>query len=237
MGLNKNFTQKVFNAKDDEDDDDSPLMDSAVPFQVFVEEQLAREYNVYLSRGVGAPSQYDSLCHLFRKAQPQDHIRFFINTVGGNMATGLALIEAIRESDAHVTTVLNPEAYSMGALLFLAGDSMEVPNNGRLMFHNYSSTGTIGKGNEQVAEVQSSIKWFESVMADVCSPFLTKAELKSVIEGRDIWMQAPEIRERLTGWARKLQEAGRKQANGAAKRAQRKNLKDITGSLVVSGHA
>lgn len=204
----KLFSPVLSSVDDDDDDDDIKPRKAPSLFRVFAEPQTSTLYSVYMSTGVGAPQAYDDLCHLLRTLPPQDKVRLYLNTTGGSMAAGLAIIEAMRASQAHITTILNPEAYSMGALLFLAGDDFEVPPNGRLMFHNYSS-GMVGKGNEQVAEVQSSIRWFEQVMYDVCYPFLSKAEIKAVLQGRDFWLDAADITKRFEEIIRKQQAARR----------------------------
>lgn len=191
--------------KDDDDEDEV----SDWPYSLFVDEKKTRAITIYLSSSIGSPAGYDELCHVFRSLSKDDTVRLYINTTGGNVAAGLALIEAMRDSEAIITTILNPEAFSMGALLFLAGDDFEFPPNGRLMLHNYSS-GSIGKGNEQIAEVQSSIKWFEQVMTDTCYPFISKAEIRAIIEGRDLWLTADSIQTRFESLAKLTQPAHKK---------------------------
>lgn len=170
--------------------------------RIFAVEHVIREYSVYLSGPIEEPPHYEELCHLLRTAQEHDKINIHINTVGGSVSSGLAIIEAIRESNAEVTTILDPEGYSMGSLIFLAGHKLAVSRHSRMMIHNYSS-GMVGKGNEQVAEIQSSFNWFEGILSDLCYPFLSKGEIKAVMEGRDIWLSAPEILARLQAMAKK----------------------------------
>lgn len=170
--------------------------------RIFAVEHTIREYSVYLSGPIEEPPHYEELCHLLRTAQEHDKIYIHINTAGGSVSSGLAIIEAIRDSNAEVITILDPEGYSMGALIFLAGHKMALTRHSRMMIHNYSS-GMVGKGNEQVAEIQSSFNWFEGILTDLCYPFLSKAEIKAVMDGRDIWLSAPEILARLQNAAQK----------------------------------
>lgn len=166
------------------------------PYKIFSTEQVIRAYDVYISHEFIEPSAYDDLCQLLRTAPETDEVKMYLNTVGGNVASGLAIIQAMQESEALITTVLNPEAYSMGALMFLAGDQHIVNPTGILMFHNYSS-GLYGKGNEQAAEIAAVSPWFEQIMRDVCLPFLSEAELETVLRGGDLWLRYHEICPRL----------------------------------------
>ena len=166
------------------------------PYKLFTTSKTAQEHSVYFSGEVVSPSAYDDLSHLIRHMATEDSIRLYLNTPGGDMEAGLALIQAMRECKGDVTTVLNVQAASMGALLFLAGRHRVAPANGLLMFHNYSG-GISGKGNEQVAELSAVTAWFEEVMIDVCHPFLSRKEIRFVLNGRDLWIHGKDISHRL----------------------------------------
>ena len=47
------------------------------------------------------------------------------------------------------------------------------------------------------AEVAAIGKWFEKVMSRLCSPFLSEAEIGTILKGSDVWMDSDEIRRRL----------------------------------------
>lgn len=180
-------------------DDDDDLADAGMgpAFQIFATPKVSQEYSIYLSNPVTGPSAYDELCHRMRAMTEDDKVKLYINTPGGAVISGLAMIQAMRECKATITTILNPQAFSMGALMFLCGDVRVAPPNSRLMFHNYSGGGSNGKGNEQAAELRATTSWFEEVMHDTCSPFLTKKELRAVLQGKDLWMGSAEINQRL----------------------------------------
>ena len=185
-------------ADDDDDDDDFELGQKSAPnvFRVFATEKVIRAYEIYLSHPVVAPHAYDDLCQILRATKAEDTVRIFVNSPGGDVAAGLALIQAMREAPATVTTVLATEGLSMGALIFLAGDKKVVTPSSMLMIHNYSS-GLVGKGNEQIAQVNALNAWIEGSLKDICSPFLSKAEIKAVMQGQDIWLSSEAIKKRL----------------------------------------
>lgn len=187
-------------SKNDHDDEDSLSMPFLVPekkaYRAFESEFRSRQLSFYLSGPIEGPEEYTEMIHAIRTAGPNDEIFLYLNTPGGRLDTGIQLINAIRQSQATVYTVLEAQAYSMGALLFLCGNSIIVGDNSLLMFHNYSS-GLYGKGNEQMAEIMLTAKWFRRFMHDVCVPFLTPEEVDEVLNGKDIWMESEEILARL----------------------------------------
>lgn len=196
--MSKIQSQILGESKDDLDlDDDDHGGMFAQPLRVFNKTSISNEYSVYLSNPVVGPAAYDELCHLLRSVNENDQVKLYINTPGGALISGLAIIQAMRDSKATITTILNPQAFSMGALIFLAGDEKVAPPNSLLMFHHYSG-GQSGKGNELVAELSATNAWFEEAMHNICAPFLTKKELRDVLQGKDLWMGSTEINRRLT---------------------------------------
>ena len=190
------------------------------PYKVFEAEYSLKQISFYLSEAIGDPLDYAEMIHTIRTAGENDSIKLHLNTPGGNVSTGIQIINAIRESAATVITVLDGEAYSMGAILFLSGDIQQVGDNGQLMFHMYSS-GLIGKGNEQLAAVLSAGKSYGKLLENVCSPFLTDDEIEDVLNGRDLWIDSDEVIERLSA----IQTLREEEAKVAAK-AEREAKKD-----------
>ncbi|MDK2124512.1 Clp protease ClpP [Parachitinimonas caeni] len=165
-------------------------------FQRYESQIAIHQISFYLSGEIGPPLAYTDLLSSLRSANETDLIYLHLNTPGGNFDTGLQIINNVRSSPARVITVLEARAYSMGALLFLAGDELLVHDNCQLMFHNYSGS-FIGKGNEQHAQVMAIGRWFEKVMSRICHPFLSREEIDHILRGEDIWMDSDEIRRRL----------------------------------------
>ncbi len=60
------------------------------------------------------------------------------------------------------------------------------------MFHNYSG-GTIGKGGEMIDQIRHERKWSERLLREVYKDFLSEAEITSILDNRDIWMDGEEV--------------------------------------------
>ena len=178
------------------DEEQEAVVTEAQLFRRHESQLVLRQISFYLSEEIGPPLAYTDLFNTLRTASDNDIIFLHLNTPGGNFDTGLQLINNMYASKAHVVTVLEARAYSMGAMVFLAGHELIVHDNCQLMFHNYSSS-LIGKGNEQHAQVLAIGKWFEKTMSRVCHPFLSHEEIDNILRGEDIWMDSDEIRKRL----------------------------------------
>lgn len=66
------------------------------------------------------------------KRQP---ITLDINTPGGIVYDGLALISVIEQSETPIITRVNGYAFSMGLMIFLAGHERHISRHGSLMYH------------------------------------------------------------------------------------------------------
>ena len=192
------------------------------PYRYFETSQLSIVHHFYLSEAVGEPSEYVDMIHKIKMAGPNDVIYIYLNTPGGQLDTGIQIINAMQNTRAKVITVLESESHSLGTIIFLSGDEFIVNDDCLMMFHNYAG-GTWGKGNEQVAQLDATIKWFNKLARDIYIPFLTEEELNQVINGKDMWMDSDEITKRLKNMVKILtEEATRPKKRKAKKKGTKK---------------
>ena len=136
-----------------EDDDDDLTKPASIfgvkkkPYQQYEQSFTATQIHFYLSEDIGESAEYTDMIHRIAYSGPGDVVYIHLNTHGGNLETGVQLINAMQNSQAQIVTVLESVAYSLGTLIFLAGDQMIVNDNCVMMFHNFRG-GVIGKGNE-----------------------------------------------------------------------------------------
>ena len=197
--MNFTYTYSPTRSGDDEDDEREKLIPPHLrkkPYQVFEQQFSAQHVHFYLSEDIGDPDAYADMIHRINVATPADVIFIHLNTPGGNLATGIQIINAMQNSQAKVVTVIESMAYSLGTLIFLAGDEMVVNDHCMMMFHNFKG-GVIGKGQELVAQLDATVKWFAALAKKIYVPFLTEEEFARILRGEDLWMQSPEIRKRL----------------------------------------
>ena len=74
-------------------------------------------YEVFLDEELSEPSNYRELISVLFNASENDTITFYINTIGGSLATTLAIIEGIKHTNATVTGILMGETHRGGSII------------------------------------------------------------------------------------------------------------------------
>ena len=93
-----------------------------------------------LANGIVAQLLYlDSLSH--------EEITIIINSPGGFIYQGLAIVDAMNKVKSPIKTVILGKAMSMGALVFICGDKRQMTEKSTIMFHEISN-GMYGKISE-----------------------------------------------------------------------------------------
>ena len=194
------YTVQTTNAKrGGQSDIDEDGNNTALPIFSYYESQISNTItHVYLSQNIGAPAAYIPLIQMFNSRQPGDVVHLHINSYGGRLDAGIQILTAMRTSQAQVIGHLEGVAYSMAALLFLACDGHALSPYGKLMLHTYSGGGGGGKAPDQRAAQDAIDDTYARLVQDICVPFLTKREVKDMLENmRDLYFGYEEIIERL----------------------------------------
>ncbi len=89
----------------------------------------------FFEEGVTAKDFANTLLNL-EKDYPSIDIR--INSPGGSVFEGLAIVNAIQNSKSTIHTYIDGIAYSMAAIIALSSQKVHIAKNGRLMLHNAS---------------------------------------------------------------------------------------------------
>ena len=177
--------------------EDKTKEEETKPFQYFKTEHLApRSHHFYISEEICEPAKYVEMIHRIKAAREGDAVYIYLNTPGGRLDTGIQIISAMRNSAAHVVTVLEGEVCSMGTLIFLSGDEFVVNDHCMFMIHNYS-TYYGGKGHEVGAYIESQTAEFTKMATRIYSGFLTDEEIDRMVRGEDFWMGSEDVRKRL----------------------------------------
>lgn len=189
--------------KKDDDLDLDDLKEDDKPYHHFDQTVSRRIQHYYLSGPIEEPHRYVDMVQKIQCATAEEIIYIHLNTPGGQLDTGVQIINAMQSSNAHIIVSIEANCHSLGTLIFLAADEFIVHDNCLMMIHNFSG-GVFGKGNEQQSQLAAQIKWFNALASNLYVPFLSKAEFDRVVKGEDIWLQSDEIRERLQKMVKEL---------------------------------
>lgn len=152
----------------------------------------------YLTDQIAEPSDYNELCFKLKSASPAEVFTLIINTPGGIIDSALMIIDAIKNSKAKVIAQISGTVASAGTIITLACDEVVVADHTTFMIHNYSG-GMVGKGHEMKAHQEFVDKNLNESFKIFYKGFLNDAEIDSVIDGKDLWMNKAEVEARLKG--------------------------------------
>lgn len=118
-----------------------------------------------------------------------NRINVRINSPGGNVFEGAAIINALRSSKASIHTYVDGVAASMAAVIWATGEKKHMAGNASLMFHAAS---TMAWGNAaRMRKTAEDLEHFDSnLIADLATAIKKdKEEIKSsLFDGEDHWM-------------------------------------------------
>jgi ATP-dependent Clp protease protease subunit len=153
-------------------------------------------HEFYLNGTLGEADDYLDWFDTIRHANENDDIIIHINSPGGNLFTAIQLMNAMAESEATITAQVEGACMSAATMIMLCCDRFMLSPHAMFMFHNYSG-GTIGKGGEMWDNMKFERSWSKKFLHEVYDTFLTKREIDNMLDGKDIWLAADEVAERL----------------------------------------
>lgn len=157
---------------------------------------MAMTHRLHLKGPVTDAEDYVEWVETIRDAGEHDTIEFHINSPGGNVYSAIELLHAFADTQAHIHVVLTGIVASAGTILMTVGDSFEISPYTTFMFHNYSG-GTIGKGNEMAIKMDYEREWSKMFMHDIYEGLLSEEEITQLLDGRDFWLSAEDVGNRL----------------------------------------
>lgn len=176
----------------------------------------------YLYGPILEPIEYVDLIQAIRYADEDQQITLHINSPGGDLTTCLALINAIKASPAEVITVIDGEAQSAGAFIWLAGHRKIVASTHTwLMIHQAGWTYS-GKSAEHANQVEITNKIIDPLLDEYAKWLLTPEEMADVKKGIDVNIYGGDIAARAEAHNEKMRAAAEKAEAAAAKKPRKK---------------
>lgn len=153
---------------------------------------------------------YLEVIHRISELTDQDEIYLHINSGGGSVVVAAQLVNALRATPATITSVLEGVAFSSATFLFLLADRYIVHDHTLMMFHTFSFYGLSGKETEISGELEAYKKLFFKMAKTLWVPFLTTKEVDDILAGKDMWLEADEIKKRLKNAVKQINKQKRK---------------------------
>ena len=153
-------------------------------------------YEFYLSGIITGPEDYIEWFNTIRSAGPQDEVKIYINSSGGDLNCALQFMRVLSETQATVICSVEGSCMSAATMIFLCADVFEVTPHSLFMFHNYSG-GIFGKGGEIYDQAVFEREWSKQFLQHIYKNFLTSKEIDSLLENKDLWLHSEEVSNRV----------------------------------------
>lgn len=161
-----------------------------------VAQPLGVEHHFYLDFAIEEAEPFYDFFTVLRTAGPEDIVYLHINSPGGYVSTMTQIIGAIKSAPCAVIGVAEGEVASAAAMIFFSCHGFMVADYSQFLVHN-GMGGHIGKPNDNLAAADSHHIRTKKVMKGVLGPFFSKKEIKSILNGREFYMDGDEVVERL----------------------------------------
>jgi len=141
-------------------------------------------YVSVLDQEVTAPGQYIQLLDTLYHAKKGDVVHIKIYSFGGWVSTGISLLQAIYNTQAHVITTGMSIVASIAAVIWLCGHERRMMPGSALMIH-MPSGGQFGKTLDIEDETHQLNEFFGAFLRDIGKGIITDEEFTKIIDNRE----------------------------------------------------
>ena len=195
--MNKKYTNKKTFSPNQRDDDCEDCMDLGSDLLGFsVESTSFYNFTVHINTDVREARYYSKVFDMMLRAGESDCVNFFIASDGGDLDGLNILLEGIRLTEAETCAILVGPAHSAASILALNCGSVVVTDSASMLCHNMR-TGYGGKMADLDAFTTHSKRIADKLMHETYKGFLSDESIQEVIHGKELWLTADQIRERL----------------------------------------
>lgn len=161
-----------------------------------VEQKLLENRQIFLWGAVEDETAKDIVSKLLylEALKPGEEITFYINSPGGVISSGMAIIDTMHLISSPITTVCMGIAASMGSLILSAGKKGQrfIFPNGKVLIHQPSVEFVYGQASDMEIQARQIIKTKDSVATMIAKNCGKSKERILKDFDRDYWMDAEE---------------------------------------------
>jgi ATP-dependent protease ClpP protease subunit len=164
-----------------------------------VRQTILKEHTYYLEGELESIEQFRPLFSLLKSATDQDTILIYINSNGGSVAVGEAIVSAIKEAVTNeivVKAAIGFECASMATAVALACSDVVVYDYSTFLVHPFSG-GEFGYAKHVQKSAEFYAKQSEKMLRRHYTGFLSETELVDLINSpKDLLFDSNEIAKR-----------------------------------------
>lgn len=164
-------------------------------------ETVTQSFNIiriYLTdEGVNGTAEHLDQLEAVLDATQNDVIEVYCLGCGGGSADSIImLLNALAQSPAHTVTILEGHNASAASMPMMVTDEVRIGMYSSVMFHNVAG-GVIGNMTNTAEAAKFYEQNYNRFFADLYNGFFSEEELSSIRQGREIYLDAESIQERL----------------------------------------
>lgn len=159
-------------------------------------QEVLNDITLHLDEEIREPKYYRYIFDELESLTENCIVRIRVNTTGGSLTGAFAILEAIENTRATVYCHIVGDCHSAGSIIALSCPYISVGKNASMLIHA-PSYGNSGKANDISKQSLHYTEQFVVLYNEVYKDFLSEAEIKEVLKGNDIWLNAEEITTRL----------------------------------------
>lgn len=179
-----------------QDDDEMAFPFQNQPLGFSVKSRSFNNFIVHINTDIKPPDHYAKVFDMLLDSGEDDLVDFFIASPGGRLDGLCVLLEGIRLSDAHTRAILIGEASSAASILALNCSEVVVTDSAEMLAHAVTY-GTVGKAADISAHVEHTAKVTEKLLRSTYEGFMEPQEIELMLQGKQWYFDADQIRERL----------------------------------------
>lgn len=182
-------------SRNDSDDEDDIQVKDTGQLQFYTKVNRVYQHDVFIDQPFVDSSYYRAVIAMLNDAGPDDLVIFHLNSPGGLLSGLQSLVEAVKGTEAHTVAYIVGQCASAASIFSMYCDSVVVSDMASVMIHNVSYA-TGGKNSDIIAHTQHIAKTSEKLIRETYQGYLTEKEIEEVLNGREIYFDAEEARER-----------------------------------------
>lgn len=145
--------------------------------------------------------QFATMVDYLNNANMGDIAHIKLSTNGGALHSIIPMIEAMRNTEAHVAMHVESDTASAGTILMMLADEVYINPYTTIMIHT-ASYGFYGHSGNMEANVTHSTKHIEKLVNEVYEGFLSDSEISRVLDGKEFYLTAEEAMDRFEARAK-----------------------------------
>lgn len=157
---------------------------------------MSYRHVVSINKILRSVDEWNEELYIIRNAGPYDQVHVYINSGGGDLDVANEICNAMKQCPAYIVCEIVGSCASAATLIYLQGDEHVVNDNTQMMVHT-ATHGYVGQDKQVYDYSAFSTDYIECLLRAAYEGFLTEEEIKNMLNGKEYWFKADNVKDRL----------------------------------------